>query len=155
MLKSIYLLLSHLLLVSASTINSTSLPQINQPICLNYHAQVRHVLMTHCLTAVTLINREPDFWVPQSWTCDTSAGWIVKKWTWNTCTVAVVAEHAMVHDEFAPSQVADMAAFVIADCVGGAEHYGGRIKIGPSRVFDVGVAHKRTFELGVQSARRA
>ena len=127
------------------------------PFCWNRGAHLAPVPELDCVTTVMQLIRGPDYNIPRTWT--STEDWVLKKWTSGDCTVAVVAQQDMVEDQFSLALIAEMAGIVVDNCATATHPYGGRVKIGRRRAFDIAVANRETFdwpeELAIRPAKSA
>ena len=103
---------------------------------------IKPVHVYECQIARRALMQIPEPDEDRLWSIPRTDHYILGRWQHGNCSIKVAGRTRTAEDWFSLKEVAELARDIIRECVGRRVHSGGRMKVGPKKVFNVVVMHK-------------
>ena len=110
--------------------------------CFDAEQGIKPIQAYACQIARNTIRQIPNVGEDLLWSVPKEGIQILGHWEHGTCVIEVAGWTPTAEDWFSLNEVVVRAGDIIRDCVGRRVHLGGRMAVGPKKVFQVIVLHK-------------
>ena len=110
--------------------------------CFNAEQGIKPIRAYACQIARNAMRQIPNVGEDLLWSVPRTGLDILGRWEHGACVIEVAGWAPAAEDWFSLNDVTARAGDIIRDCVGRGAHLGGRMEVGPKKVFQVVLLHK-------------